>query len=120
MAGALSMDLRQRVLSAIEGGMSRRAAAARFGVAPSSAIRWANQKRRTGSCTPKRQGGDRRSGETEAHAPLILAIYEEKRDITLADLCMRLAERGVATSAASLSRFFQRRNHTVKKRPDMR
>ena len=38
MAQPLSMDLRSRVLAAIDGGMSCRAAAARFGVAPATAI----------------------------------------------------------------------------------
>ena len=40
MGRALSRDLRDRVVAAIEGGMSRRAAAERFGVSAASAIRW--------------------------------------------------------------------------------
>ncbi|TXN60378.1 IS630 family transposase, partial [Methylobacterium sp. WL18] len=40
MPSALSMDLRERVIAAIEAGASRRQAAKRFGVGPSSAIRW--------------------------------------------------------------------------------
>lgn len=39
MAKALSQDLRDRVVVAIDGGLSRRGAAARFGVSVSSAIR---------------------------------------------------------------------------------
>ena len=39
MARALSCDLRQRVVEAIKHGLSRRQAAARFGVSASSAIR---------------------------------------------------------------------------------
>ncbi|WP_188723030.1 helix-turn-helix domain-containing protein, partial [Nitratireductor aestuarii] len=45
MGHVLSMDLRVRLLAAIEGGLSCRAAAARFGVAPSTAIRWHAQQR---------------------------------------------------------------------------
>jgi transposase len=37
------MDLRRRLLAAIDDGMSCRAAAARFGVALSTAIRWQDQ-----------------------------------------------------------------------------
>ena len=41
MASAYSQDLRDRVIDAVvRGGMSRRAAAARFGVSESSAIKW--------------------------------------------------------------------------------
>lgn len=40
----LSMDLRSRLLGTVDGGQSCRAAAARFGVAPSTAIRWRTQQ----------------------------------------------------------------------------
>jgi transposase len=40
MAKALSMDLRERVIAAVDEGMSRRQAAERFGVSASSAVRW--------------------------------------------------------------------------------
>ena len=52
MATALSIDLRSRVVTAVEGGMSRRRAAARFGVSYSSAIRWVRQARETGDIAP--------------------------------------------------------------------
>lgn len=40
MPKACSNDLRERVLQAVEAGSSCRSAALRFGVAPSSAIKW--------------------------------------------------------------------------------
>ena len=40
MGRTLSQDLRDRVVAAIDSGLSCRAAAARFGVSVSSAIRW--------------------------------------------------------------------------------
>lgn len=50
MARPYSMDLRERVVAAVErGGMSRHQAAARFGVAVSTTIRWVQRVRRTGS-----------------------------------------------------------------------
>jgi len=50
MAGPLSIDLRERVVDAVEReGMSRRAAAARFGVSISAAIDWVARYRATGS-----------------------------------------------------------------------
>jgi hypothetical protein len=64
MARSLSVDLRRRVVDAIEGGLSCRAAAQRFGVSASSAIRWRAMERREGDVRPKRQSGDRHSQRT--------------------------------------------------------
>lgn len=57
MAKALSSDLRSRVVAAIDGGLSCRQAAERFGVSAASAVRWAALRRRTGDVTPRLQGG---------------------------------------------------------------
>jgi transposase len=46
-----------------------------------------------------------------------MAAFEEERDQSLEELRARLAERGVAASTSALSRFFQRRGWTRKKRP---
>jgi transposase len=43
------MDLRAQLLAAIDEGMSCRAAAVRFDIAPATAIRWQAQRRETGS-----------------------------------------------------------------------
>ena len=120
MAVALSIDLRGRVVSAIEGGLSCRAAAERFGVSASSAIRWRAQKRREGNITPRRQGGDRHSHRIEAHAELILSAVAAQSDITLAELREKLEGHGVAVAIGTLWRFFKRRNITRKKRRRMR
>ena len=114
MARALSVDLRRRVVGAIEGGLSCRAAAERFGVSPSSAIRWRAQEQREGDVTPKRQGGDRHSQRIEAHAELILSAVAAKSD--MAELREQLKERGVAVAIGTLWRFFKRRRITRKKR----
>ena len=57
MGKTLSEDLRVRVIAAIDGGLSRDAAAARFGVAVSTAVRWARAWRETGATTAKPKGG---------------------------------------------------------------
>ena len=49
-------DLRRRVVEAVTGGLSTRGAAARFRVAPSTAIHWHRRWRETGSIEPDRQG----------------------------------------------------------------
>jgi transposase len=66
MGKTLSMDLRARALAAVDSGMSRRAAAGRFGVSVSSVIRWDAARRLTGVFAPKPQGGDTRSRRIEA------------------------------------------------------
>ena len=55
MAAPYSMDLRERVVEAVErGGLSCNQAAARFNVAISMAIDWVNRYRRSGSVAPAR------------------------------------------------------------------
>ena len=70
-----------------------------------------------GDARPKALGGDRRSGRIEARAGLILALVEEKPDITLEELRAALARRGLAVGYGTLWRFFARRRITRKKSP---
>ena len=100
--------------------MSRRAAAGRFGVSVSSVIRWDAARRETGGFAPKPQGGDTRSRRIEAQRGVVMAAFEGERDQSLEELRARLAERGIAASTSSLSRFFQRHGLTRKKRPGTR
>ena len=116
MAKPLSFDLRSRVLTAIDGGLSCRQAAERFGVSASSAIRWAALRRTVGDARPKRLGGDRLSHRTEAHAVLIHAALVETSDITLPELKEKLAAHGAHVSVAALWRFCKRHKITRKKR----
>ncbi len=115
MSKALSVDLRDRVIAAVDGGMSCRQAAARFGVSASSAIRWRSRMRTQGDARPGPLGGDRRSGRIESHGDLILGLVDRQSDITLAELRAALAEQGVAVGMATLWRFFRRRRITLKK-----
>ena len=120
MGQPLSMDLRRRLLAAIDDGMSCRGAAARFGVAPSTAIRWQDRRRTTGSIAPKPQGGDMRSRHVEARREDILALWEARKDISLEELRAGLIELGLHVSVAGLHRFFVRHGMTRKKRRAMR
>ena len=94
MSKPYSNDLRERVVSAVErDGLSRHAAAARFGVAASSAIRWVQRYRATGSVAPERIGG---------HEPRVLRGEHRdwlpertERDLTLRGLVSELPKRGV-------------------------
>jgi transposase len=120
MPSALSVDLRERVVGAIEQGASRRPAAQRFGVSPASAIRWHECFVQQGRLAPKPQGGDQRSHRVEAHAELIVQTCEAHPQIFLRELRDALQEQGVAVSTSSLSRFFARHAITRKKGPHTR
>ena len=117
MSRALSVDLRERVVAAIDGGLSCRAAGARFGVSAASAIRWRQLTLRTGKVLPSRQGGETRSGLIEAHHGFICSLIETNADLTLDEIRDALAARGASVSVASVWRFFDRHNITRKKRP---
>ena len=116
MARALSQDLRDRVVGAIEGGLSCRAAAARFGVGAATAIRWRQLVLQHGRAVARKQGGDKRSSRIEAHADFLLGLIEDEGDPTLAEMQARLAERGTPVGIGTLHRFFARHGITRKKR----
>ena len=76
MAKSLSEDLRRRVIGAVEGGLSRHAAAARFEVAVATAVRWLRAWHDEGLRAARPRGGDRHSHRIEAFAMVILAAIE--------------------------------------------
>ena len=115
MSKALSLDLRVRVLAAVEAGASHREAAERFGVSAASVSRWRRLAREQGSPRPGPLGGDRRSARIEAHAPVILALVDAKPDITLVEIKDGLAQQGVPVGIGTLWRFFRRHAITLKK-----
>ena len=119
MPQILSQYLRERAVAAIDGGMSCRAAAARFGVSAASAIRRRQLVVRHGTPAAKPQGGDRRAARIDAHATFILEAIEAKDDITLVELQVLLAERGTPVGIGTLWRFFDRHRITRKKRQRM-
>jgi transposase len=96
------MDLRERVVAAVEGeGMSRHQAAARFGVAPSSAIKWVALFRATGSVAPGKMGGHKPRVLRGAHAEwLIVRCREKAFTITL----LRNHERAALRAAPPVRR----------------
>jgi transposase len=120
MARTLSQDLRDRVVGAIDGGMSCRAAAAHFGVSTSSAIRWRRLALQHGRAVARPRGGDRHSGRIEAHGDFIKGLIAEVGDITLTEIQARLIERGARVGIGTVHRFFARHGITRKKRPATR
>ena len=120
MGWAYGIDLRQRVVDAIESGLSHRQAAERFCVAVSTAGNWHRRWRATGSARPGRQGQPGGS-KLDAYETPILAMVEADPDIALHEIADRLAgEHGVRAVRSTVWLFFQKRGITFKKRRPMR
>ncbi len=116
MGKTLSEDLRVRVIAAVNGGMSRNAAARRFDIAVSTAVRWLREWIETGSATAKPKGGDLRSHRIEAFGQIILGAIEARVDITLVELAEMLKRDHAASFAPStIWRFLSRHGITIKK-----
>ena len=117
MGKPYSMDLRERVVTAIEDGMSTRQAAKRFSVSISAAGAWARLKRATGSVHPAKQGKPKGS-VLDAHADFILGALQETPDTTLDEMVERLRDEcGVRVVCTAVWKFLDRRQQTHKKRP---
>lgn len=113
-----SLDLRERVVGAVvRGGLSARAAAARFGVSAASAIKWVQRFRRSGSVAPL--PAPRRPGSPlNAEADWLLAAIAAEPDLTLAEVRARLGrERGARAGLGALWRFYDRHGISFKKKP---
>ena len=109
-----SADLRGRVIAAVEAGESRRAAAARFGVSASAAVKWTKRARLTGSIEPKRMGG-RRPFALARHRVWVLSRLADKPDLTLRALVLELADQGIKISDYAVWNFLRREGVTFKK-----
>ena len=119
MGAPYSMDLRNRVVTAIAAGLSCRAAAARFSVGVSTAIRWAKRASETGSAAAQPMGG-RRPFALAKEAGWLRARFAEKPDITLRELLFELHERGIDVSYYGVWHMADRLGLSFKKKPACR
>jgi len=110
-----SVDLRERLLRAIDAGLSQAEAARLFGVGTATLERWRRRQREMGSVAPlSRQGRPRHIGPAQ-DAPLLIQA-QTMRDATLAEHCARWErEQGVHVSAATMSRALARLGWPLKK-----
>jgi len=116
MARPFSSDLRERVVgSVVKGGLSRRAAADRFGVGISTVIAWVRRFGETGSVTPGQMGGHRPKKIVGEHRDWLLRRCSEK-DFTLRGLVAELAERGLRVDYRVVWKFVHAENLSHKKR----
>lgn len=115
MTRPYSDDLRERVVAAMQSGASCRSVAARFGVAPSSVVKWTQRLAQTGSVSPAQMGGYRRP-LLEPHRVWLLDQVQSRPHITLAMLQEMLAGRGIAVSHDTVWRFLRGCGFSFKKR----
>src|SRR5690606_7996793 len=106
MTRPLSNDLREHVVQAIVAGKACRAAAARFGVAVSSAVKWSQRYRASGSVAPAKMGRYRKF-VLEPHRGFIVERINQTPQLTLHQLKDELAARGVKVSHDTVWRFLR-------------
>jgi transposase len=114
MARPYARDLRERVVRAVEGGLSRRQAAAVFEVGIATVIAWVAVWRSEGRIDAKAMGGDHRSrlgGDREWLLERIAAVP----DLTLEEIRAELAARGQVVGYGTVWRFFAAEGISFKK-----
>lgn len=114
MPRPLSLDLRERLVEAVNTGLSCNAVAKRFAVAPSSVIKLMQAYRETGSFAPKRMGGYRKA-ILAPHEATVKALVAETPDATLAELLAALRKKRIKVSRSALAAFLVCLRLTFKK-----
>ena len=119
MVRPYSLDLRERVVAAVNDGNSCRAVAETFGVSVAAVVKWSQRFRATGTAEPKPMG-ERRPFVLEAERDWLLQRIAEAPDLTLRALAAELADRGVAVSHYAVWHLLAREGITFKKKPARR
>ncbi len=119
MGKSLSLDIRERVVSLVEGGYSCHEAARRFRISAASAVRIMQRKRCSGSVVAAVQGRPRTS-KLDAVSGFLKSQIEATPDKTMPELAAELfEEHGIRATPAMLSRhLIHRLGYTYKKIPD--
>ena len=116
MGKSVSNDLRVRMVRGIAAGKSRRAVAAQFEVAPSTAVRVQARYAATGSVEPARQGRPKGSGKLGPCREAIVDKVKAQPDITMPDLATWLeAQHGVTVDPSNLSKLLCKEGFSYKK-----
>ena len=115
MARAYSLDLRDRVVAAVENGTPCRAVAGTFGVSSASVVKWSQRFRASGSAAAKPMGGKRPFALADER-DWLLGRIAAKPDITLRALVGELAERGIKVSLYAVWHFLDKEGISFKKK----
>jgi transposase len=114
MARPYTRDLRERVVRAVEGGLSRRKAAALFDVGIATVIDWMKVWQESGRIEAKAMGGDRNSRLKDERTWLLERVAEAP-DLTLEEIRAELAARGKHVGYGTVWRFFAAEDISFKK-----
>jgi transposase len=113
---AYSLDLRSKILAAVDAGDPKAAVARRFGVDRATVKRYIVLRRATGGIAPRPRPG-KRSRLSREYDPALWSQLEAHPDAILADHCRLWAEQqGMTVSQATLCRAIRRLGWTRKKR----
>jgi len=93
-----AVDLRERVVPAVETELWRRVAAAKFEVSISCVVKLLQRWHRRGTVQPDRTGGGKRA-TLAAHAERVLPLLAAEPDLTIVELRSRLAAAGFTAAA---------------------
>ncbi len=115
MTRPFSMDLRERVVAAVEAGQSRRTVAKVFDLGPATVIRWVDRHRSDGHCAAKPMGGVRQD-VLLPEREWLLARIAAAPDATVRGLRAELAERGTRVSNDAVWHFLRNARLTFKKK----
>jgi len=115
MGKPYSMDLRERVVAAVAGGISRNRAAKQFGIGVSTAINWVKRQGETGSVAPGKMGGHKPKKISGEHREWLLRRTKEG-DFTLRGLVTELAARGLKVDYRSVWEFVHTEKLSFKKK----
>ena len=109
-----SLDLRERVVGAVESGMSRRGAAKLYEVSYAAVIRWVARSKQTGSPAALPMGG-KKPFKLAEESGWILRRLAEKPDITGRELLAELHDREIDVSYYAVWNFLDRAGLSYKK-----
>ncbi len=112
---AVGLDMRgQAVAAVVRGGMSGRAVARQFGLAPATVRRWVKQFREHGHVRPGKQGGG--VSRIEPERERILRILAARPELTVLELRDALAAEGLSFGAGTVQDFLKRHGLERKRR----
>jgi putative transposase len=117
MPAALSLDLRQRALKALDSGHSFAAVAQRFDISHHSLRRWKKLHEQNGSLEPRPRPGNRAARKlTDELRQVVLAWLDAEPDLILPHIAQRLLEQyNLSITPSQLSRTLLALGYTRKK-----